>query len=119
MPPVRLVDRAYVRAGHGDVELYPRALVRTAFRGQELRLRGAEHQLSTGQRDARERVPDSGGVWKTSDHPAFINTAAASYGSSVARIGVSTAPDYHSAENLADSRSERPRMSDLLDKVFI
>src|SRR5580693_3727704 len=63
--------------------------------------------------------PDSGGVWKTSDHPAFINTAAASYGSSVARIGVSTAPDYHSAENLADSRSKRPRMSDLLDKVFI
>jgi hypothetical protein len=63
VPAVRLVHRADVRIGHGDVKLH---------------------------------------------HPALTKTAAASYGSSVARIGVSTAPDYHSAENLADSRSGRP-----------
>ena len=53
---VRLVHRADVRIGHGDVKLHPSALMRPAFRGQELRQRGAEHELSTGQRDAGERV---------------------------------------------------------------
>ena len=119
VPAVRLVHRADVRVGHGDVKLHPSALMRTAFRGQELRQRGAEHQLSTGQRDAGERIARLRRRLEDQRPPPLMNTAAASYGSSVARIGVSTAPDYHSAENLADSRTERPGMSDLLDKVFI